>query len=138
MHWVERSELVFMLKLTSTDNARHEDFMHAALSQGKGDRPSVHRQTCSLGRVHLLKANLIAVLNEPVGMTNCPLSNICQYSLQLDNVQTLVYASSGPLYAAHFVISPLALGSLLPAPIPPILHFPGLLWFHPLCLLCKD
>ena len=57
-----------------------------------------------------------------------------KYSLLFDNVQTLVYAGPGPLYAAHLVI---CLGGLLP-PIPPLLHFPGLLWFRPLRLLCKD
>merc|ERR1719278_1765404 len=92
--------------------------MHAALSQGEGDRPGVHRQTRSLGGVHLLKAHLFAVLNE----------------LLFDNVQTLVYAGPGPLYAAHLVI---CLGGLLP-PIPPLLHFPGLLWFRPLRLHQDD
>ena len=59
-----------------------------------------------------------------------------KYSLLFDNVQTLVYAGPGPLYAANFVISPLV-GGLLP-PVPPLLHLPGLLWFRPLRLLCKD
>merc|ERR1719341_1569240 len=94
--------------------------MHAALSQGEGDRPGVHRQTCPLGRVHLLKAHLLAVLDE----------------LLFDNVQTLVYAGPGPLYAANLVISPLV-GGLLP-PVPPLLHLPGLLWFRPLRLHQDD
>lgn len=57
-------------------------------------------------------------------------------SLLLDNVQTLVYASPGPLYAAHFDLSSLG-GGWLPA-IPSLLVLPSLLWFHPVRFLGKD
>ena len=102
----------------------------------------MHRQARSLRRVHLLKAQLIAVLNEPENdakyRSDAPQQKYvhdAKHSLLLDNVQTLVYAGPGPLYAAHLVIS--LLGVLMLSHIFPFLCFPTLLWFRPLRLLWK-
>ena len=66
-------------------------------------------------------------------LSQIQLSKKTVHSLLFDNVQALVYAGPGPLYAAHLVL-PLLLLVHLP-PVPTLLAFTTFLWFHPLHLL---
>ena len=60
------------------------------------------------------------------------------YSLLFDNIQALVYAGPGALYAAHLVLPLLLILAVHLPSIPPLLAFTTLLWFHPLHLLGKE
>merc|ERR1719234_2785852 len=53
-------------------------------------------------------------------------------------IQALVYAGPGALYAAHLVLPLLLILAVHLPPIPSLLAFTTLLWFHPLNLLQDD
>ena len=145
IHWplfrlqsIEGRIICSLNELTSTNNAGHEDFMHAALGEWERDGAGVDGETGTL--VHLLEGHFLSMLQEP-GRNILMRHNHNQefnrnihqrahdkviFLLLLDDVQALVYAGPGPLYAAHFDF-PLRSWSLLSI-VPSSLAFRSLLW----------